>query len=114
MRRHHASEREVDRVSNDDQHDPEHQGHHEPDHYADCRKATGRYPPDSRNERCRSADVSGRYPIWMTERLKKCGAVAPGECEVQGSGQDRERRDGLMPFSTEQEVDELGGEDDAK
>ena len=74
----------------------------------------GSYPPDADNQRRGPTDVSGGHPIWMSERLKECRAVAPGEREIQRSGQDRERHDRRVPFDTEQEIDDFRCEDDAK
>ena len=78
-----ASERKVDRVLDDDEHDRKHEGHHDGDHHADCRKSTGRCPPDSGNQCSGSANENAGYPVWMSERLKERGATAPGEGEIQ-------------------------------
>ena len=58
VRRGNASERKVDRVLDYHEHDPKHQGHDRPHHRTDGCQAVGSYPPDSSNQRSRSANVA--------------------------------------------------------
>ena len=78
-----ASEREIDRVLDDDEDDRKHEGHDDGDHDTDCRKSMGRRPPDTGYECSGSANENAGYPAGMSERLKERGATAPGEGEIQ-------------------------------